>query len=411
MYRNLNAVLLACATLCALFSTTVFCSSAKADVFLLANGGRVDGKLLNPEQSPRKVYLVQPDGGGQLTLVGSDVERVLVTSEVERKYQDILPTLPDSEAAHWDMAQKCEKAGLKEQRAFHLEQVVRHNHDHEAARYALGYSRVEGRWQRQEEFMAEQGFIRHRGGWVLPQELALKEREREHEVVVVEWRKKVKLWRTWVIKGRSKAAEGDRNLREIRDPRATEALAAVLKQDKEPRELKQRYIEVLGRFDDNRLAIDALVWAALNDVDSRIREKAVDELAEAGSNRAVQAFVKALEHNENKMVLRAAVALGLMQDRTTTLPLIEALFTEHKRVVGGGGIAPTFTKGPNGGGGGGLNVGGKPKVVKLKVKNEPVLRALTTMHTGVNYGFNQEAWRKWFVDQNTPRNVNLRRTE
>jgi hypothetical protein len=384
------------------------CASANADVFLLNNGGQVEGTLLNPDESPRSAYVVQPREGGRLVLPADDVDTFVTKSEAETRYEEVLPLVADTEAGHWDMAQKCEKAGLKEQQEFHLEQVIRLNPDHEPARRALGFNRVEGRWQRPDEYMAEQGFVRHRGAWRLPQELAIEQRERANEEQTVEWRKKIKIWREWIVKGRDRATEGLVNMQAIRDPRAVAALAAQLRQANEPSPLKQLYIEVLSHFPEHGTGIGALTYVALHDPDGRVREKALDVLERADSQVATLAFLKVLGDNDNKMVQRAGVALGYMKrPETTTLPLIEALITEHKHTVGGGGIQPSFSSG----GGGGLSMGGKPTVVKEKVKNEAILHALAAMHPGVNFGFDQEKWRAWYVLQNTPRDVNLRRSE
>ena len=87
---------------------------------------------------------------------------------------------------------------------------------------------------------------------------------------------------------------------------------------------------------------------------------------------------------------------------------IEALITEHKVLTGGGGgLTPTF----NDQGGGGLSAGGGPKIEEKEFSNHPVLNALTTIHRGVNYGFNKKAWKNWYVQQNVPQAVNLRRSE
>jgi hypothetical protein len=57
-------------------------------------------------------------------------------------------------------------------------------------------------------------------------------------------------------------------------------------------------------------------------------------------------------------------------------------------------------------------MGGGPKVVKRKLKNEPVLRTLTALNPGVNLGFDQSSWRKWYKDQHKPKAiVSLRRSE
>lgn len=382
------------------------CSPVQADLFLLANGGRVEGKLLNPRETPRKVYLVQPIEGGSLTLARSAVAEVVSKSDLLHSYQAALPALADTEAAHLDMAQKCQKAGLTQERNFHMEQVLRHNADNEVARYALGYRRLDGKWQRQDDWMEQQGYIKHRGEYKLPQEIEIERREQKFESQQIEWRKKIKLWRSWVIKGRDRAHEGLTNLRGIRDPMAASSLATNLRQPREPRALKELYLEILSRFTTNGTAIGALTWAGLRERDRELREKALDALAESGSPIAVEAFVKTLQDSDNVMVNRAAVALSHMkQPQRSTLPLIDALVTEHKRVVGGGGMQTTF----GGGGAGSLSVGGKPKVEKVKLKNQPVLHALTALHPGVNFGFDQAAWKRWYVSQNTPADVNLRR--
>jgi hypothetical protein len=383
------------------------CASARADVFLLTNGGQVAGKLLNPDESPREVFVVEPYAGVRLVLPTADVDRQIVKSAAETRYEEVLPLVEDSAAGHWEMSTKCERAGLKDQREFHLEQVLRHDPEHVAARRALGYSHVDGRWQRPNEYMAKQGFVRHRGGWRLPQELAIERRERAYQQQGVVWHKNVKLWRDWIIKGRNRAQEGLANMQAIRDPQAVGALAAQLRRADEPKALKQLYIAILSNFPTNGTAIGALTFVALHDANIRTRERALEALEASRSRVATLAFIKSLRDNDTKMVQRAGVALGYMnQPDVTTLPLIDALITEHKYTVGGGGMTPSF-----GSGGSGLSMGGKPKTVKKKVQNEVVLRSLTSMYEGVNFGFDQEAWRRWYVQQNTPRGVNLRRGE
>lgn len=56
-------------------------------------------------------------------------------------------------------------------------------------------------------------------------------------------------------------------------------------------------------------------------------------------------------------------------------------------------------------------MGGGAKIVEIPVKNEPVLNALTMIHTGVNYGYDQKSWKRWFVEQSTPQRINLRRRD
>ena len=67
-----------------------------AEVFLLANGGRVEGELLNPDQKPRESYLVRTVTGGQLTLSKDQVKRVVALSEAELRYEELLPRMPQT---------------------------------------------------------------------------------------------------------------------------------------------------------------------------------------------------------------------------------------------------------------------------------------------------------------------------
>jgi hypothetical protein len=380
--------------------------SLNADVFYLDNGGRIEGVLLNPDESPRLNYHVESSIGARLVLAGDQVDRVVVTSDAQRAYQAFLPTVPDTLEGHWDVAERCRVAGLDEERTFHLEQVLRHDPDHEKARHALGFSLVDGKWTRQDDWLESKGFVAYRGSFRLPQEIQLEEAADEQEKKAVEWRKKIKLWESWVLKGRDRSQEAQLNLRKIRDPWAAPALAEALTRDKKlPRQLRLLYVDILKELGPNA-ATKVLVSLALEDQDAAVRDRCLDHLSEWRSAFAVRTFIQALEHDQNQMVHRAAVALGRMQNATATLPLIEALFTEHKQVVGGSGVRPSFSNQ-----GSGLSVGGGPKVVKRTVKNQPVLRALALIHDGVNFGFDQAAWKRWYVEQATPQQLSLRRDE
>lgn len=383
------------------------CPPTLGDVFHLSNGGRIEGKLLNPDQKPRANYVVKSGLGATLTLAPEQVERVVVKSELERRYEAKLETLPNTVDAHFDMARRCKLAKMEEQRVFHLEQVLRLDPEHEDARHALGYSQVEGKWMRQDEWMTAQGYVRDRGTWRLPQEIELEKAGDATEEIIIEWRKKLKTWRSWIVKGRDKAREGEVEIRGIRDPYAAIALAEQLDNEKEPRQLKLLYVDMLGRL-PSAASIDGLIKHALEDLDGKVREACLDELTRIGSTRATEAFIIHLRDPEQVMVHRAAIGLARLNAQSATLPLIDALVTEHKVLTGSGsgGLTPTFSNQ-----GGGLSAGGGPKIEEKEFNNEPVLQALTAIHRGVNFGFNVAAWKNWYVENNVPQAVNLRRSE
>ena len=105
---------------------------AAADLFVLNNGGRIEGVLLNADESPRSSYQVQTRFGGRLTLGEDQVDRVVVKSEAEQRYEEFVKRVRQAEG-HWDAARRCEQAKLPAQREFHLEQVFCHDPAHEGA--------------------------------------------------------------------------------------------------------------------------------------------------------------------------------------------------------------------------------------------------------------------------------------
>jgi hypothetical protein len=177
--------------------------------------------------------------------------------------------------------------------------------------------------------------------------------------------------------------------------------------EKEPRQLKLLYVDMLGRL-PSAVSIDSLVKHAMDDPDGKVREACLDEVTRVGSQRATESFVRHLKDPERVMVHRAAIGLARLKAKSATLPLIESLVTEHKVLTGSGsgGLSPTFSDQ-----GGGLSAGGGPKIEEKEFSNEPVLHALTSIHRGVNFGFNKTAWKNWYIQNNVPQAVNLRRSE
>ena len=157
-------------------------------------------------------------------------------------------------------------------------------------------------------------------------------------------------------------------------------------------------------------SVDALIDAAINDDELEIRLKSVEYLREYGRSRAASGFIPQLGHASNRIVNRAAGALGLLGDPQAVLPLINALVTRHESVVtpAGGNIRPSFGAGADAGGIG-LSAGGGPKRISQDVNNKGVLEALIAL-TGKNYQYSIPEWKDWYVStRSLPDDINLRR--
>lgn len=380
--------------------------NVRAEVFVLTTGGRIEGELLNPDEKPRTTYLVKTSSGGMVTLGSKQVEKVVVKSEDLRLYEMYLPRMPDSVEGNLKMAQWCSRHGLDELRDFHLQQVILREPDHKEARRDLGYTKVGGRWFIEEEYQRSHGNVRYKGQWRLALEVEFLERQDKFKKGEAEWRKKLKMWRGWLNKKRH--AEAVTNIRAVRDPMATTALMEMLEDETNP-QVRNEFIEVLGTLPGSQ-PISVLANTALYDNHVTVRDKALEQLEKKEARLAVAIFIKALGHKENPIVNRAGLALGRMNDDSAVMPLIDALTTEHKKLVKGGGggglgqISPSF-----GSGGSGLSAGGnKPKILRQILPNEGVRSSLQAM-TKENFQFNKAAWKSWYVTEHTPREVNLRR--
>jgi hypothetical protein len=387
----------------------------RADVFVLRSGGKIEGELLNPDEEPRRTYLVSTSNGGKLKLPKEQVVEIRTQSEAERRYKLYLPKMPRTAEGNWIMAEWCRENGLAEQRKHHLEQILTHNADHKEARHALGFSRLGDEWVKADDWMVAQGYVKYKGSWRLKQEVQLADRQRKRDLAVKEWNQKLKMWRSWLM-GRigRKAEEARRSIAEIRDPLAATGLGLLLDNEDEPLAQKLMYIEKLGQL-DCQAATNALLKCAMEDRSDQVRDACWDELARDGSPAVVASLTKELESKDNRRVRLAAIGLGRMDNPSAIPALIDALVTTHKYKIirRGGNMGASFSR-PGGGinPGGGLMAGGRGvEIVSRDHQNREVLDALVSLAEGANFHYSEESWRNWYARLNTPPNINLRRSQ
>ena len=390
---------------------------ADADLFYLSSGGQISGQLLNTSQNPRTVYDVKTDDGTRLALPASQVRKFEPTSDARRHYERFLVGMPDSAEGNWKMAQWCQTKGLTDEREHHLGEAVRLDPEHRESRLALGYTSLDGKWIKTDEWNRRRGYVYHQGSWMTPQEvealtLSQKLAERQRS-----FKPRLKTLRSIIVRNRDRdgIAAAVTEIRAMKDPLAGQALAEMYEDEDASNlrlrsQLKLLWVQVLGE-NTSGAAVNAIVKAAIEDDDKAVREAARDALEASKDLRAVGALLADLKSKDNARVNRAGAALGRISDPETFLPLVDALVTEHKFILTQGTPGSTSaTFSPNGGGGG-LSAGNKTKVITRRVQNSSVLSALATLmeEHHVNFQYDQQGWKAWYAEKNTPDEVTLRR--
>jgi hypothetical protein len=379
-------------------------SPVRAEVFVLAGGGRVTGELLNRDESPRRQYVIQVADGARVTLDAAQVRQVLRPRPEEIEYERIRPTYADTPEAQWDLAQWCREHRLTAQREEHLRRVIELDPNHAEARHALGYAQIDGKWQTRAEVMTERGYKLYKGQWRLQQEIDLAEKKRKQDAAQQDWMRKLKLWRTWLAGDRRQQATD--NIRAISDPAAIKGLVLGLQKDSSP-PARLLYAEALGKLDTLEAA-RALAIASISDAVEEIRLSCLDYLQTKPRPEVVAYYVGKLKDKDNQVVNLAAIGLSRMKDPSAIGPLIEALVTIHKfKIVKQGGdnaMNGSFGTGPRGTGGTSFSAGGGPTIIRQPISNQAVLDALVAL-TGQNFNFDKQAWKYWYAAQKKPRDA------
>jgi len=387
----------------------------QADEFVLKSGGVIHGEWMNRHQSTATGYVIRTDSGGKITLPKAMVVERKLQSPALSEYEQIAPTFADSVADQWQLAQWCQRRKLNLQRKTHLARVLELDTDNAEARAALGYSQVNGRWMQREDWRLEEGLVYHEGRWRMPQDVQLMIEQKHVRDAQREWLQKLKTWRHMLEGERSYQAR--EQILAIRDPHALPALVALY--TREPhRAVKQIYIETIHAVAHTD-ARGALILLSLNDPDIEMFYSILDLLLDEEHVSITQAYVNALKDDNNVRINRGGYALGQINDPEAIGPLIESLVTNHIVVrqppqESSGSVTTSFVRGaPNGICKtppkiiNGLNAGKKSNVIPVRANNPEVLSALIRMSGGINFGYDQQAWRNWHATQKRAATVSV----
>jgi hypothetical protein len=384
-----------------LFAGPIATARGDVQIFSLRNGDTLRGELLNPEQKPRMSYRIKTDSGAVLTLDNKEVVDVEHPTEALSHYRAHAPLMPDSIEKHLEMAKWCRERSLTEYGERHLKRILELDPDHEEAHQLLGHIRKEGQWTTQEQELTRRGYVRYKGRWRLPQEVALAEQEEAYDRKVGEFRMKLKKLRK-ALKGNN-SSQAVSAIVSVKDPVAIEPLTEELREESND-SVRLLYLRALKNIGTTRAMGEIARWSVEEPIGD-IRLSCIEMLQ--GDPAATRFYMNYLDSPRNGTVNLAGYALGQLGDKTAIPALINALVTEHQIVLEKG--SDQTQAGFDNRGGGGLSMGKTTKVIDRQFQNRAVLEALVELADGPNFGFDESRWQSWWRNQRRIGYFNARR--
>lgn len=400
----------------------------RADRIRLLSGGELRGELIeDPATAPESDTIqIATVWGSTVSVAREEIDfverRSLLIEEYVTRSRDVDGTIE----SHWELANWCREHLLRAQRAEQLELILELDPEHAEARRILGYTKQNGRWMTRDQLMASRGYVKHKGKYITRQELDLLEKTQAERDAEIAWYPKVRLWFAWLTgRDNRRRAEALEQFKTLSDPDAVPAMATVM-EDHESESVRHLFVTVLGQLPGPK-PVGPLVSRLLHDSSEKVREAAFHGIGGDQYEAALPALVKALDDDQNPVIRRAAVALGIIGDERVIPPLIGALVTSHRyKVAVPSGNAISFGTTSSGAVGtvspgqvtlppqveaaartGQLPYGAvvvphpltpnlkRQATVKVDIKNAEVLVALQRL-TGENYGYNVRDWELWW---------------
>lgn len=381
---------------------------ASADTVELSGGGQLTGRV----QRKSDLVIVELDDEIHVAVPASRVRRV-VTADQLQQYRAMAAKAGEDAESQYQLAIWCVQGDnvpgdSQRYKRYHLQRAVSLDGEHARARAALGYKKHEGKWVLTSQLMRDRGMISRAGRWELPEAVAIEEFQDATNVDSKKWIREVNRLTSVVLRKSSKSQEALETLKAINDPLAASAIARQLQESREKgaqsRALRMLWVKLLGQF-RNSVSVKALVHAGLVEDDEVIREAALGLLVDYGASSAVATYLPYLKGNDNKLVNRAARALSWFPDRELALTYVDALVTTHKKEFAPDpGMSLGF-----GNGGSGMQMGGKKKVKTDQRNNPAVLSLVKSIEPDADYGYDEQAWRRYFASQRSAFSGDLRR--
>jgi hypothetical protein len=160
----------------ALLLSGILAGSALADVVVLTDGSKREGKIVKQDKDEVVLEIAQGRLKAQIILKRSEIKSIekgeTANQKLVKEVAGRRKKLKAGDKAGWlEFAQWLEKQnGFSKDARTAYEKVVALDKDNEIARRKLGYRKVAGQWLTQDEIMLAKGYVKHSGKWVTPEQ-------------------------------------------------------------------------------------------------------------------------------------------------------------------------------------------------------------------------------------------------
>jgi len=417
-------------------------SESRADRITLRGGGQVKGKLIPDGTRPGSFQFLGETGKTPMVFQKDQIIQVVPEKGPLDEYVVLRARERPTAEAEYDLGVWCEGHGLADLATVHFQASIRRESTFGPAHQKLGHVERDGRWLDADEVKIAQGLVKYKGRWVTTEEKQRREAILAGAAEAASWVKRIQLLRDGLVGGPpERSREAERRLLAIVEPVAVGPVLRVLGEDPEPT-LRAMAARVLGTIPGSS-ASSGLVGRLVSELDEKVRQATLGELARRDRSEVVPVLLRALRSTSPEVVNRAAWGLAGLNAVAAVPRLVPALITIEYRVVMAGGGAPSGNFGVsfnavspapgfnNNYGGvsipvltppavgpgvvafgatsvpygalngptlstGGGSRGPTPRLVPIEHHNSEVLAALVKM-TGQDFGYDILTWKRWIA--------------
>lgn len=387
------------------------------DTIFLKAGGELKGNIEREleGENGRKYLIFKTESGGLLKLDQARlIKRIKRADVIDREYQRRISIAGDDPNLIWQVYEWCREQDsgtvrFKNELRYLLQRIVELDANDDRARRLLGYDLVDGQWVLKNQLFANHGYVKNGTSWASDLQESVSEQVESRNYQEGLRKRALTQWLRDAKKPGANLSALAQPLYDFCDEIGLPIILHKEAKNEKNRRLRLLYVEAFGKVASFQ-ANQALCFFAIQDTDIEVRERALTLLGQDHYNHAtsVRLISPAFGANANEYVKRAAFAIGELGSPAGILPLVEALETVHVTAIAGN--EPGRMKMNFGNGGGGMQVGGGPQSKKATYRNDEAVMALKKL-TDQDFGYNEEAWKNWYLENYTLHDIDVRADE